>query len=131
MYDAGKVIVGLVIFLALLTFPTWYNVATGKATYVPELEKAVKGENCVEDIEYMRASHMDLLNIWRDRVVRQGERIHVAPDGTKYNMSLTLTCLDCHASKERFCNKCHDYMSVDPYCWDCHVIPEEVIDGSR
>jgi hypothetical protein len=125
MYDAGKVIVGLVIFLALLTFPTWYNVATGKATYVPELEKAVKGENCVEDTEYMRASHMDLLNTWRDKVVREGERIHVAPDGTKYNMSLTLTCLDCHASKERFCNKCHDYMSVDPYCWDCHVIPEE------
>ena len=124
MYDAGKVIVGLVIFLALITFPTWYNVATGKATYVPELEKAVKGDQCVADVEYMRTSHMDLLNQWRDKVVRTGERIHIAPDGTKYNMSLTLTCLDCHSNKANFCDRCHDYMSVDPYCYDCHIIPE-------
>jgi len=126
MYDAGKVIVGLVIFLALLTFPTWYNVATGQATYVPELEKPSKGEACVMDVEYMRASHMDLLNDWRDRVVRDGERVFTSPDGSKYNMSLTLTCLDCHDKKAGFCDQCHDYMSVDPYCWDCHVIPEDL-----
>jgi cytochrome c len=125
MYDAGKVIVGLVIFLALLTFPTWYNVATGQATYVPQLEKAVKGERCVADTTYMKASHMDLLNTWRDDVVRKGERVYTADDGSRYNMSLTLTCLDCHSNKAEFCDRCHNYMSVDPYCWDCHVIPEE------
>ncbi len=126
MYDLGKVIVGLIVFLVLITFPTWYNVATGQATYVPELEKAVKGEQCVADTEYMRAKHMDLLNDWRDRVVRERERVHTAPDGTKYNMSLTNTCLDCHENKEKFCDRCHTYLGVDPYCWDCHIIPKEL-----
>ena len=126
MYDAGKVILGLILFIALITFPTWYNVATGKATYVPELEKPVKGETCIADIQYMQASHMDLLNQWRDDVVRKGKRVYTAPDGKKYNMSLSHTCLDCHANKDKFCDRCHDYMGVDPYCYDCHIIPEEV-----
>jgi hypothetical protein len=126
MYDAGKVILGLIVFIALITFPTWYNVATGKATYVPELEKPVKGETCVADIEYMRASHMDLLNQWRDDVVREGQRVYTAPDGTKYNMSLSHTCLDCHSNKDKFCDRCHEYMGIDPYCYDCHIIPEEL-----
>jgi len=126
MYDAGKVIIGLIVFLVLITFPIWYNVASGKATYVPELAPAAKGTACVADTEYMRANHMDLLNQWRDDVVRNGIRVYTAPDGQKYNKSLTLTCLDCHNNKTEFCDKCHLYMAVDPYCWDCHVIPEEV-----
>jgi hypothetical protein len=126
MYDAGKVIIGLIIFLALITFPVWYNVASGKATYVPELEKPAKGERCVADTEYMRASHMDLLNRWRDDVVRRGERVYVDAYGKKYNMSLSHTCLDCHSSKKNFCDRCHNYMAVVPYCWDCHIIPEEL-----
>jgi hypothetical protein len=126
MYDAGKVILGLIVFIVLITFPTWYNVATGKATYVPDLEKPVKGETCIADIQYMQANHMDLLNQWRDAVVRQGTRVYTAPDGKKYNMSLSLTCLDCHSNKDKFCDRCHDYMGVDPYCYDCHIIPEEL-----
>lgn len=126
MYDAGKVIIGLVIFLVLITFPIWYNVATGQATYVPELAKPAKGTACVAETAYMRSSHMDLLNTWRDRVVREGERVYTAPDGAKYNMSLSYTCLDCHSDKAGFCDKCHDYVKVDPYCWDCHIIPQEV-----
>ena len=126
MYDAGKVIIGLIVFLALITFPTWYNVATGKADYVPELAKATKGETCVADVEYMKASHMDMLNQWRDVVVREGKRVYTAPDGRKFNMSLTRTCLDCHTDYEGFCQKCHLYMGVDPYCWDCHIIPKEL-----
>lgn len=125
MHDAGKIIIGLVAFIALIAFPIWYNVATGKADYVPELEKPVKGDQCVADVEYMRASHMDMLDEWRDLVVREGKRIYTAPDGRKFNMSLTSTCLDCHSNKEAFCERCHTYMSVDPYCWDCHIIPEE------
>lgn len=126
MYDTGKVIIGIIVFLALITFPIWYNVATGKATYVPELEKATKGETCVADTVYMRASHMDLLNNWRDTVVRRGQRVYTSPEGIKYNMSLTSTCLDCHSDKAGFCDRCHTYMGVDPYCWDCHIIPKEL-----
>jgi hypothetical protein len=40
-------------------------------------------------------------------------------------MSLTRTCLDCHSNKAEFCDRCHTYMAVDPYCWDCHVEPKE------
>ncbi|MFH1699102.1 MAG: sulfate reduction electron transfer complex DsrMKJOP subunit DsrJ [Candidatus Zixiibacteriota bacterium] len=126
MYDSGKVFIGLVIFLVLITFPMWYNFAEGDADYVPELEKPVKGNACVEDTEYMRSFHMDLLNQWREAVVRDGQRVYTAKDGQKYNMSLTHTCLDCHASQKNFCEKCHTYLKVDPYCWDCHTVPEEV-----
>ncbi len=124
MYDAGKVITGLVIFLVLILFPVWYNVANGRAGYSPELAKPVKGENCVMETSYMRAAHMDLLDTWRDDVVRRADRIHIAPDGKKFNKSLTSTCLDCHSNKAEFCDKCHDYLAIDPFCWDCHIIPE-------
>ena len=30
-------------------------------------------------------------------------------------------CLDCHKNKSNFCDKCHDYMGVKPYCWECHA----------
>ena len=125
MYDTPKVLLGLVIFFVLITFPIWYNTAGGTADYVPVLEKAVKGTTCVADTTYMKTSHMDLLNQWRDEVVRYNQRVYVAPDGTEYNKSLTHTCLDCHADKEQFCDKCHNYLKVDPYCWDCHVVPNK------
>lgn len=125
MYDAGKVVSGLVLFIVFITFPAWFNVAVGTADYVPELAKPVKGERCVAETEYMRSSHMDLLNTWRDDVVRRGDRVYTAGDGTRYNKSLSRTCLDCHADKVGFCDKCHDYLKVAVYCWDCHVIPQE------
>jgi hypothetical protein len=36
-------------------------------------------------------------------------------------MSLSNTCLDCHSNKAEFCDRCHNYASVSPYCWDCHI----------
>jgi hypothetical protein len=69
----------------------------------------------------MRADHMQLLDLWRHSVVREGKRIYVNPDGKEYNMSLSNTCLDCHSNKAEFCDRCHNYASVRPYCWDCHI----------
>lgn len=126
MHDAGKVIIGLLIFLLLVTAPLWYNLGSGRAGYVPELEKASRGEQCVRDSSYMTVHHMDLLDEWRDQVVREGERFETGPDGIRYERSLSNTCLSCHVSKERFCDRCHNYLGVTPYCWDCHVIPEEL-----
>ena len=126
MYDRGKVVLGLVIFFGLLSFPFWYTTAKGKVGYEPELEKAAKGEHCILPSGEMAAEHMALLNTWRDDAVRRGIRIYTAEDGTKYTMSLTNTCLDCHQSKKNFCDQCHDYMGVQPYCWNCHVIPEDL-----
>ncbi|MBZ0265878.1 sulfate reduction electron transfer complex DsrMKJOP subunit DsrJ [bacterium] len=128
MYDGGKIILGLIIFLGLILFPVWYNIANGKAGYTPDLEIITADDPgrdaCVMSSEYMRPYHMDLLNEWRDEVVRERDRIHVAPNGKEYNRSLTGTCMDCHSNKENFCDRCHTYMDVNPYCWECHNIPE-------
>lgn len=128
MYDSGKIIIGLIVFLILMTFPIWFNAIAGKGDYVPDLEiKTINdpGRNqCVMEKGYMHPYHMDLLDEWRDDVVRNGERIHVSPEGKKYNRSLSSTCLDCHSNKDKFCDRCHDYMGVQPYCWECHLEPE-------
>ena len=126
MNDRGKIITGLVIFVIVFTFPIWYN--DGSATQTPEPEltkKAKKAENCVEETAYMRKEHMQVLDVWRDTVTRDGERMYVNASGKEYKASLSNTCVDCHSNKEEFCDKCHDYASVDPYCWDCHTYPEE------
>lgn len=124
MHDSGKIITGIVIFLGLMTFPFWYNV--GRAAYErPELQLPKDVEQCIEATEWMQAEHMVLLNDWRDVVVRDGERIYHATDGKTYNMSLQNTCMECHQTKEKFCDRCHDTASVSPYCWDCHIAPVE------
>lgn len=128
MYDSGKVIAGLVIFVVLLTFPFWYNL--GKAAPAPEpklSEKAKAAKECVESKAYMTAEHMQILNEWRDTVVRNAQRIYVSSSGKKFEMSLSNTCLDCHTEKAEFCDKCHNYAAVTPYCWDCHVDPKEAM----
>lgn len=121
MYDGGKIITGLVIFVAFLTYPFW----TSKAAFQPkpEISKELQAANatCIESKEFMRKEHMQLLNDWRDSVVRTGNKIYTATDGKQYEMSLTKTCQKCHDKKDKFCDECHNNLSVKPYCWDCHV----------
>ncbi len=81
-------------------------------------------KECVNTAEYMRTSHMDLLNDWRDKVVRENIRF-TSINGKKTEMSLTKTCMSCHSNKEQFCDQCHNYLEVTPYCWDCHVEPKK------
>ncbi len=125
MHDANKILIGLVIFFGLITLPIWYNVASGKADYIPEPEIITDAKHCVEPTPYMRDKHMELLNTWKESVVRDGARTYTAMDGQEYKMSLTGTCLDCHSNKAEFCDRCHSYTGVKPYCWDCHVVPEK------
>lgn len=125
MYDAGKVIVGLLVFLCLITFPVWYNVGSGKGDFKPDLQLGTQEKECVAPKIQMRASHMQLLDTWRDTVVRDGPRLYRAWNGKTFQMSLTKTCLKCHSKKEKFCDECHSYAGVDPNCWNCHVIPKE------
>lgn len=130
MYDFGKVIAGLLIFLALATSPLWINAISEEGPAAPEIKSPPNGaKECVADTDYMRSSHMDLLNNWRDDVVRRDDRwYNFDLDGveTTVRKSLTETCLSCHSNKTEFCDACHAYTAVDPYCWDCHVIPKEV-----
>jgi hypothetical protein len=122
MKDKNKILAGLVVFIAVITFPFWFNL--GKAAPAPELvltEKAKAAKTCVMPTEYMTAEHMQLLDVWRHNVVRGAERMFVNPEGKHFDMSLSNTCLDCHSNKAEFCDRCHDYASVRPYCWDCHI----------
>jgi hypothetical protein len=126
MYDSGKIIVGILIFIVLFTFPVWYNVAIGNPSAKPEIKLPEgKGKTeCVKSANYMRTLHMDLLNEWRDEVVRNDVRYFTASNGKKYEMSLSNTCIDCHSDKAEFCDQCHNYLAVTPYCWDCHIEPQ-------
>ncbi|AVD70286.1 sulfate reduction electron transfer complex DsrMKJOP subunit DsrJ [Desulfobulbus oralis] len=123
MYDRVKIITGLVIFVLLVLIPFLYNGKASKA--VPELSLPTTAKHCVLPADEMRAKHMQLLNTWRDEVVRSGDRTPVVVDGQAYPKSLQLNCMACHTSKVNFCDRCHDYSSVKPYCWDCHLAPVE------
>jgi hypothetical protein len=131
MYDAGKIIPGVVIFLGLATFPMWLG--HGKSAPPPELPintpaiQQLAEKKCLETTSYMKANHMELLDSWRNGVVREGNRVYVASDGGKYEMSLSHTCLNCHSNKDKFCDRCHNYEGVKPSCWNCHVVPEEKV----
>jgi hypothetical protein len=175
MYDAGKIITGLVVALVLLTFPFWYNLGSA-APPIPEPKLTAKAQaagTCIASKDYMKKQHMQVLDDWRNSVVRDGFRyvvinkdeagtplemklidgtravldntildlpvvgkfrdmvtrdelgLQVTAEGTRYEMSLQNTCMDCHSSKKEFCDQCHDYAEVSPFCWDCHVQPEE------
>jgi len=117
--------------------------------------KAKEAKECVAPKAFMKAWHMQLLDEWRHEVVRGGDRYYrprelaretrldarmldqwrlIVSEGTRtyipkkdkvYYKSLQMTCMDCHSNKSKFCDECHDYMGVVPYCWDCHIEPKE------
>lgn len=127
MYNSGKVIIGIIIFILLFTSPIWTNLFNSDAISTPVLTYPTKSKECVMDKDYMNHYHMDLLNEWRDKVVRKNIR-YLTKDGKPFyldgkpaEMSLTKTCLNCHNDKSKFCDQCHNYMDVKPYCWDCHI----------
>jgi len=125
MHNAGKILIGVLIFFVLVTIPVWNSSASGKADYVPQPVTPDESQ-CIETGEWMTLHHMDLLNNWRQHVVREGETIyHSVTDVTKkdWTMSLTETCLGCHTSKADFCDQCHSYADVEPECWSCHNVP--------
>lgn len=129
MNDKKIVLLGLVGFFGLLLLPFWWNQAETKAVPQPALSaKAQAAGTCIESKDVMAKTHMQILNVWRDTVVRGGDRVYVNSEGKEFAMSLSSgedSCLGCHTSKADFCDKCHEYTSVRPYCWDCHIDPKE------
>lgn len=127
MNDKPIIIAGLVIALVVLTSPIWYALAAGEPWNRPELVLPEGETECVEDVDYMLGHHMDLLEEWRNEVVRDGDtEEYTSKSGKKYEKSLTKTCLlQCHVNQQTsqtdFCGKCHEYADVYPTCWDCHV----------
>ncbi len=132
MYDSGKIIAGLVIFIGLFTSPFWYDLSSGTALQTPDLVLPTKADQkeCVASLEFMRRDHMALLNVWRTEVVRDGITYYKSANGKEFEMRYTRTCLGCHANTSQFCDQCHNYIGVSVYCWDCHNTPVSVGAGS-
>jgi hypothetical protein len=124
MHDGGKILTGLAAFVVVAALPFWHA-AIGGRSVKPEPKIVTQEKQCVASKEVMRATHMDMLNTWRNTVVRQGQRTYLASTGKTVTMSLSNTCMSCHPNKKEFCDTCHTYLAVSPYCWDCHVEPKE------
>jgi hypothetical protein len=127
MYDGWKIITGLVIGVCVLLYPFWPSAGKWDAK-VPEPEltaKAKEAKACIEPKSYIRTEHMKLLDEWRQEAVRDANRIYKSSTGKIYDKSLQNTCMECHSNKSKFCDQCHDYTGVDPFCWDCHIEPKE------
>ena len=133
IYNGGPIFLGILVFLAIALFPFYNNF--GKTNKPPEpkvdtpaileYEKVNGKKECVEPKEFMRAEHMVLINNWRDAVVRIDNRGYLSSTGKRWNMSLQNECMRCHSNKKKFCDECHNYMAVKPFCWDCHIQPVE------
>ena len=126
MRDRGVIYTGLLIFLGLITFPVWHDLAAGTTSRGPEPVLPTQEKQCVAPREFMRTSHMHLLMDWRDAVVRHNVHSFKAFNGKTYSMRLAGTCLasGCHTNKADFCDRCHNYAAVSVTCWDCHVDPK-------
>jgi len=136
IYNGGPIFLGILVFLAIALFPFYNNFGKVNAKPEPkvdtpaiqEYEKANGKKECIESKEWMRGEHMQILNQWRDSVVRDYNRTYKSnshPNAAPFNMSLQSGCMKCHSNKKKFCDECHNYLSVKPYCWDCHIQPEE------
>ncbi|HQT91730.1 MAG TPA: sulfate reduction electron transfer complex DsrMKJOP subunit DsrJ, partial [Candidatus Kryptobacter bacterium] len=109
MYDSGKIIAGLIIFVGLFTSPFWYDTSNGKALERPQLvlPSNPNQQVCVADSTFMRCDHMVLLNDWRYQVVREGKTDYMSNTGREFEMRYTKTCLGCHPNTSQFCDQCH------------------------
>ena len=111
----------LVLVIAVVLGATAAVAATAGRTPAPVIERATKGERCVEDTATMRRNHMRMLEHQRDDTVHGGIR------GAKHSLK---GCIDCHASATTgsvaaapgdFCVSCHAYAAVKIDCFDCHA----------
>jgi len=104
---------------ASLLLCLWIPMALATGTTVPKLDIG-KGGQCVEDAQWMRKNHMDLLKHQRDDTMHGGIR------GAKYSLK---ACIGCHASQAtgsvaaastNFCQSCHAFAAVRIDCFECH-----------
>lgn len=132
-YDLKYILLGLVIFFGLVISPILPNLGKIVAAPSPKLDTpailklAKKERQCVMPTPYMRANHMQMLIDWREGVVRNGNREFINPEGKKFTVSLSNTCMECHSNKTKFCDQCHNYVAVTPNCWGCHLDKEQKV----
>jgi [DsrC]-trisulfide reductase subunit J len=118
---------------ALFTVLFSASLAAGVPTL--EIPKALKGDQCVEDTDFMRRNHMDILLHQRDDTMRDGIRTK------KHSLK---ECFTCHVVKgtdlkpltikspKHFCRECHDYAAVNVDCFQCHTsVPDAKKTGAK
>lgn len=117
---AGKGHAPLAVIVALLIFvPLGFSVVSqispkSAEPSRPFLEKPdPKYKECVREASYMRFHHWELLRGIREEVVRYGIRREIGLS----------KCPECHTSRERFCDQCHNAAGVAPDCFQCHYYP--------
>ena len=109
----------LILPVLLVLLPLGYSVVSSVVppdtrAAEPFLERPdAKYDRCVKDTTYMRFHHWELLRDIRKEVVRYGERGDIGLN----------KCRECHTSRENFCNRCHDAVSLHPDCFGCHYYP--------
>ena len=124
MYKAHRIVIFLVVFIGIIATPLIMN--SGRASEVPSpsldtpVINSLDSSSCVEDVEFMRAQHMSMLNEWRTDAVRSGITEYTNSRGQIFEVSLENGCLNCHSNRVEFCDTCHTYAAVDPDCWNCH-----------
>ncbi len=101
----------LIILILILYGVISQVVALGTKPPQVDLERPdAKYDKCVKDTEYMRFHHWELLRGIREDVVRYGKRGEI-----EFNK-----CKECHTSREKFCNQCHNAVNMTPDCYGCH-----------
>lgn len=110
----------LLLFTVLLIAMTMPVIA---GVPMPDVPKG-KGDQCVEDTDFMRKNHMELILHQRDETMYKGIRTK------KHSLK---ECIECHAVKDEsnqfvsvaspkhFCRACHDYAAVKIDCFECHA----------
>ena len=64
-----NIIIGLLIFIGLVSIPFWFNL--NKSAKQPKISldtpeiQALEIKKCIEETDYMRAKHMELLADWK------------------------------------------------------------------
>ena len=114
----GRSLTWLVVLVVILLIPVGYSLVSSllpsDAAAEPFLERPdPRHERCVRDTAFMRYQHWELLRQVREDVVRYGRRGELG----------LAKCQECHTSRERFCNRCHEATSLYPDCFDCHHYP--------
>jgi hypothetical protein len=118
------------IYMASLAFVVHASEEDGVTAGVPlPIIPMGKGDSCVEDTDFMRRNHMDLLKHQRDETTLKGIR------DEQYSLK---ECVTCHAvngpdalpvsssSPQHFCRSCHDFAAVSIDCFQCHASRPEI-----
>lgn len=105
----------LLILGIVILFPLAYYavIHAFPGSYQPFLEKPVGENKCIRDTPYMRYNHMILLKKIRNEALREGKKTDIG-----FN-----NCRQCHTSREKFCDRCHDTVNLKPDCFSCHYYP--------